>query len=368
MMFASCSNEEGFVNPNEGKTSEVTVAMSVKGTKASAGEVNMDGTVSEIKNVVVVPMVGDAYQTPIVFGNVTPADEPETRTKTLPQTVNHFRVYGNPTVNNAKENVVFTPTTLEFTTGTDVIGKTGAYAPHGLYYYADFDKNFQVATGSDWGTDAWTTVNASGIGQNTLVKLSGVKYAVGVLAAAIQNGDNTTVFSDTEDMGTTATWTGNEVEVSGIIVYNQTKAFNDKLVAQSEKVAVYDEVAAGKGAITDTKVSDGSRSTGNLYCVVAPSADKTVTLNIEFVAKKYFKLADNNKTLVAPGTKFYLPVVLNKPAEGGDIFSAATATFLNAKVMNWGLASKTPVESTDVTIGVEFETEWAAGLNFDVEI
>ena len=51
-----------------------------------------------------------------------------------------------------------------------------------------------------------------------------------------------------------------------------------------------------------------------------------------------------------------------------NIFEADKATFLNAKVMQWGLASETPVKTTDVTIGVEFDVEWGEGLSFDVEI
>lgn len=137
-------------------------------------------------------------------------------------------------------------------------------------------------------------------------------------------------------------------------------------------VDVYETAVAG-AKVEATKVSDGSRTTGDIYSVVAPTTAGTVTLNIEFTVAKnvWFKLASGK--VVGNGAKLYLPVVLNKDlatskGSATNIFEADKATFLNAKVMNWGLASETPVETTDVTIGVEFDVDWAAGLSFDVEI
>ena len=111
LTLVSCSNEEEVpVNPYEGKTSDVSIAMAVKGSKASASDVNMDGNneIATIKNVVIVPMVGTAFQNPIMFGDFA-NDNVNSKTvkRTLPQTVNRFRVYGNATENGVDEKKVF---------------------------------------------------------------------------------------------------------------------------------------------------------------------------------------------------------------------------------------------------------------------
>lgn len=381
LTLVSCSNEEEVpVNPYEGKTSDVTVVMSIAGvgSKSSASEVNMDGGVQDINNAVIVPMVGDAYQTPIVFETISSGTDK--KVKTLPQTVNRFRVYGNATECTANETKVFTKDNLKFEVGTATqINSENFYAPHGLYYYRDTQiDGYKAANNASWEAVNWTSVNPNSdpIGSNNCVKIEGVKYAVGVLAAAVKNGDTTTTFHDSAaeaDSGSNGeTWTGSEVEISGILIYDQTQSFDDSFTASGE-VNVYEEVAEGKAAINDANtVSNDSRGTGNLYCVVAPTATtvNTVSLNIEFTAKKFFKLADG--TVVNENDKIYLPVVLDKLAIGASadkqIFEAAVATFLNATVKNWGLASKTPIESTDVTIGVEFDASWAEGLLFNLDI
>lgn len=383
LTLVSCSNEEEVpVNPYEGKTSDVTVVMSIvgAGSKSSAADVNMDGNVQNINNAVIVPMVGDAYQTPIVFETISSGTGK--KVKTLPQTVNRFKVYGNATECNADETKVFTKEHLTFEVGAaTLINEVEFYAPHGLYYYLDTDakSGYKAATNNNWDDVNWTgtSYTKAPIGANNCVKIDGVKYAVGVLAAAVKNGDTTTKFyNSAEDANSDSngyTWTGAEVEISGILIYDQVKSFDDSFTASGDEVNVYEKVATGKAAINDANtVSNDSRDKGNLYCVVTPT-DKTVntvSLNIEFIAKKFFKLADG--TVVNENDKIYLPVVLDKLAIGAgadkQIFEAAVATFLNATVKNWGLASTTPIESTDVTIGVEFDASWAEGLKFDLEI
>lgn len=381
LTLVSCSNEEEVpVNPYEGKTSDVTVVMSIvgAGSKSSAADVNMDGNVQNINNAVIVPMVGNAYQTPIVFETISNGSDK--KVKTLPQTVNRFRVYGNAIECTADETKVFTKEHLKFEVGSATeINSENFYAPHGLYYYRDTQNDgYKAANNTSWDDVNWTNVtpNSAPIGTNNCVKIDGVKYAVGVLAAAVKNGDTTTEFYDTDPSTGSplgSTWQEGDIEISGILIYDQAKSFDDSFTASGDEVNVYEEVANGKAAINDQNaVNEISRGTGNIYCVVAPTAKtvNTVSLNIEFIAKKYFKLADG--TVVAPNDKIYLPVVLDKLAIGAgaekQIFEAAVATFLNATVKNWGLASKTPIESTDVTIGVEFDASWAAGLNFNLDI
>lgn len=383
LTLVSCSNEEEVpVNPYEGKTSDVTVVMSIAGvgSKSSASEVNMDGGVQEIKNAVIVPMVGDAYQTPIVFETISSGTDK--KVKTLPQTVNRFKVYGNATKCTADETKVFTKEHLTFEVGTVTeINSENFYAPHGLYYYRDTKTDGYKATINDnWDAVSWGTIESKSevIGSNNCVKIDGVKYAVGVLAAAVKNGDAKTTFYGSEDDATQKqngnTWQEGDgaIEISGILIYDQAQSFDDSFTA-SGKVNVYEEVATGKASINDGNVvnSSESRGNGNLYCVVSPTAANTVSLNIEFKAVKYFYLADGI-TLIKPGDKIYLPVVLDKELAtnngAAEIFEAAKATFLNATVKNWGLASKTPIESTPVTIGVEFDASWAEGLVFDLDI
>ena len=380
LTLVSCSNEEEVpVNPYEGKTSDVTVVMSIvgAGSKSSAADVNMDGNVQDINNAVIVPMVGNAYQTPIVFETISNGSDK--KVKTLPQTVNRFRVYGNATECTADETKVFTKEHLKFEVGSATeINSENFYAPHGLYYYRDTQNDgYKAANNTSWDDVIWTSVtpNSDPIGTNNCVKIDGVKYAVGVLAAAVKNGDTTTEFYGTDPLiglPLGSTWQEGDIEISGILIYDQAKSFDDSFTASGDEVNVYEEVANGKAAINDLNaVNENSRGTGNIYCVVSPTVANTVSLNIEFKANKYFYLADGT-TLIKPNDKIYLPVVLDKELAtnkgAAEIFEAAKATFLNATVKNWGLASKTPIESTDVTIGVEFDASWAAGLNFNLDI
>ena len=380
LTLVSCSNEEEVpVNPYEGKTSDVTVVMSIvgAGSKSSAADVNMDGNVQDINNAVIVPMVGNAYQTPIVFETISNGSDK--KVKTLPQTVNRFRVYGNATECTADETKVFTKEHLKFEVGSATeINSENFYAPHGLYYYRDTQNDgYKAANNTSWDDVFWTSVtpNSDPIGTNNCVKIDGVKYAVGVLAAAVKNGDTTTEFYGTDPstgLPLGSTWQEGDIEISGILIYDQAKSFDDSFTASGDEVNVYEEVANGKAAINDLNaVNENSRGTGNIYCVVSPTVANTVSLNIEFKANKYFYLADGT-TLIKPNDKIYLPVVLDKELAtnkgAAEIFEAAKATFLNATVKNWGLASKTPIESTDVTIGVEFDASWAAGLNFNLDI
>lgn len=384
MGLTSCQEE---VENPVAKEGSVTIGLSTVATRSSADDVNMGFTLQQIDNVVVVPMIGNAYQNPILFGNFTPSDaKVKKQTRTMSQAVSRFKVYGNvcdgyvtPAYSALSEAAVFTGLTFTAPTWTEGAPAGGAtYSkPHELYYYYDTKDNGFSASADAW-TDAepaWTP-NVKAIGEYKSVKVSPVNYAVGVLAAAIQNGDVTTAFyKDAACEGVSNTFDGSQITVSGVTIAGQTKSFDADFVAQGGTVNVY-ETAVADAKVEATKVTNASRTTGDIYCVVAPTTAETVTLNIEFTVASgvYFKLADG-KTIVGNGQKLYLPVVLDKelaskPAAQGakEIFQADRATFLNAKVMNWGLASETPVKTTDVTIGVEFDVEWGEGLSFDVEI
>lgn len=380
MGLTSCQEE---VENPVAKEGSVTIGLSTVATRATADGVNMGAKLQQIDNVIVVPMIGDAYQNPILFGNFTPtADAKVTKqTRTMSQAVTRFKVFGNVcegyvTPATLSESSVFTGLTFTAPTWESGAPADGTYSkPHELYYYYDTNTTGFSASKTAWDTTEpadWAT-GVKLLGDNKSVKITPVNYAVGVLAAAIQNGDVTTDFYTNEGLSEgQSKFDGSQITVSGITIAGQTQSF-DADFAPSGTVNVYETAAVG--TIGSDKVSNDARDKGNIYSVVAPTDAETVTLNIEFTVAEghYFKLA--NGTTATPGMKLYLPVVLDKKlatkpvAEGATgIFQADKATFLNAKVMQWGLASTTPVQTTDVTIGVEFDVEWGEGLTFDVEI
>lgn len=382
MGLTSCQEE---VENPVAKEGSVTIGLSTVATRSTADEVNMGmgTTLQQIDNVVVVPMIGDAYQNPILFGNFTPTADAKVKkqTRTMSQAVTRFKVFGNVcngyvTPATLSETTVFTGLTFTAPTWTEGAPAGGAtYSkPHELYYYYDTKDNGFYAS-----TDAWAdaeptwTPNVKAIGEYKSVKVSPVNYAVGVLAAAIQNGDVTTAFyKNAACEGESNTFDGSQIAVSGITIAGQTQSFDADFKPSETVVNVY-ETAVKDAKVEATKVTNDSRATGDIYSVVAPTTAGTVTLNIEFTVAEgvWFKLASGKA--VGNGAKLYLPVVLNKDlatstGSATNIFEADKATFLNAKVMQWGLASETPVETTDVTIGVVFDVEWGEGLTFNVEI
>lgn len=384
MGLTSCQEE---VENPAAKEGSVTIGLSTVATRSSANDVNMGSTLQQIDNIVVVPMIGNAYQNPILFGDLNPNDtKVKKQTRTMSQAVSRFKVYGNvcdgyvtPAYSALSEAAVFTGLTFTAPTWESGAPADGTYSkPHELYYYYDTNTTGFSASKTAWDTTEptdWAT-GVKLLGDNKSVKITPVNYAVGVLAAAIQNGDVTTDFFTNEDCTEgQAKFDNTKITVSGITIAGQTQSFNADF-APSGTVNVYETAAVGTIATDDSKkVSNTARGNGNIYSVVAPTTAGTVTLNIEFTVAKdvWFKLASGKA--VGNGAKLYLPVVLNKElaskpaAEGAtEIFQADRATFLNAKVMQWGLASETPVETTDVTIGVEFDVTWGEGLSFDVEI
>lgn len=383
MGLTSCQEE---VENPVAKEGSVTIGLSTVATRSTADEVNMGmgTTLQQIDNVVVVPMIGDAYQNPILFGNFTPTADAKVKkqTRTMSQAVTRFKVFGNVcdgyvTPATLSEAAVFTGLTFTAPTWESGAPADGTYSkPHELYYYYDTNTTGFSASKTAWDTTEptdWAT-GVKLLGDNKSVKITPVNYAVGVLAAAIQNGDVTTDFYTNEACSEgKSKFDENKITVSGITIAGQTQSFNADFTPSETVVNVYE--TAVKGAkVEATKVTNDSRATGDIYSVVAPTTAGTVTLNIEFTVASgvYFKLADG-QTIVGNGQKLYLPVVLNKDlatstGSATNIFEADKATFLNAKVMNWGLASETPVKTTDVTIGVEFDVDWAEGLSFDVEI
>lgn len=385
--MTSCSNED-VAGIEQGVENKVTLALSASGvsSRASSDEVNFGSTYQQIDNVVVVPMIGDAYQNPIKFGSFTPSTGATVvkATRTLSSNVNRFKVYGNvcdgyvtPAYSALSETSLFTSLTFKAPVWESEAPTDGTYSkPHELYYYYDTKGiGFKTSTQAWDGVEpSWGEPTENAIGKDVKsVKIGAVNYAVGVLAAMIKNGDTKTQFYTNEGCTEGGASFNNSLKVTGVIVYNQTESFDADFKA-SGTVNVYEKATdnAIKGS-DDQSLSNENRLGGNIYSVVAPTTTDNVSLNIEFTVAEgvYFKLADG-VTVMKPGDKLYLPVVLSKTNgtanEATNIFQADKATFLNAKVTNWGLGSTTPVEKADVTVGVEFDVTWGSGYLFNMDI
>lgn len=400
MGMTSCSSEEIIDDAAvAGTENTVTLSMSVAdkfGTRSTAAEVNLagEGQYSTIQNIWVVPMIGNALQNPISMGTLNPSDnnrQVEKKT-TLNSRVDGFKVYGNvtPDGGNFSEATVAQDFTVTVgraagSNGDLEINNVPMYNPHGLYYYGVAKVGAQVAddpvgTGNIYVGESSTSTSVlttGSIGENTYVKVDGVDYAVGVLAAAILNGDQTTpVFSSNSDESVIADdYAYKYISVSGIIINNQKLKLNQDFAPVEGNVgAIYEEVATGKGAFATSTLSNGSAANGNLYVVVTETAaDENVSANIEFTlaAGKYIKIGDNQFIGNADkDTKFYLPVSLKPETDGAKraVFMKDYSTILNATVKNWGLASETPVEVTDVNLAVEIDMNWRAGIVYNQDI
>lgn len=100
--LSSCSNDEegvGGTDWKNGPTKDVTLSLSVKkvSKRITSDEANQGNTIQEIKDIWVVPMVGNEYLQPISMGNITPSNASPDLKKvaTLNTSINKFVVYGN---------------------------------------------------------------------------------------------------------------------------------------------------------------------------------------------------------------------------------------------------------------------------------
>lgn len=379
MMFASCSNEEGVNVPAaDGKTTDVAIGLSVRGTKAAGDDMNFDGT-ADITNIAVVPFVGTAAQKPIPFANIVDGSTTEVKTVQMVNTVDGFKVYGNLTSTQyGKVNQgVYGLTAEDFAlTGSVQAGGKECCNPHTqLYYFADAKSFYRATEGSDWNGASWGPEATTGaIGTAKFIKITNVNYAVGVLAAAIKNGDETKCFyptAEAKDGAMSAATAG--VTVSAVLVEGQ-KGFDVNLLPTGDAKTIY-VAADNDGAFATTNITavDNASEYGNVFSVVSPTSDgEAVNVNIEFnlPANKFLKTTTGKVIGSAENaTKFYLGLKLTKDAKHtNEVFAADYVTILNATVKNWGIASETPVTVTDAQIGVEFNTEWQQGNVYEVEI
>lgn len=411
LTFNACKNEEP--NPGvdlNGPKTNVTVGMTLA-KKASApkkmaksaisgNDLNMndDGTIQDVKNVVIVPMVKGAKLQPIKLGTyVSGTTTTHYRTATILQTTDEFRVYGNMPeawYNAMDTNAVFSIAASYLTiaesveTNKPTVGTY--YAPHPLYYYVDAlgsTNGFQVAQSStpgDWEnpTGGYQNPVAGVVGDNNRVKIKGVNYAVGALVAGVraalttEAADKDMFYSNKEDDSDACSWNElaanggtQQMDITGVVIAGQTKTFTETFTRSgSEVVPVY---AAAVSTIMQTGALSFDGETGkvknaNVYSTVAPEDGQTVLLNFQFQNKtqKYFKTNDGVE--IAPDGYFYLQASISKTDK--DIFAADFTTLVNGKVTDWGKSSSTVVESTEVEIGIEIDTDWQQGTVYEVEM
>lgn len=375
MGLVSCSEEGENPMPVEGENTEVTIGLSVApSTRATAADVNLGTTKKNIANVAVVPMVGTAYQKPICWASVDNRGESTTQSAQMLTSVNGFKVYGNLNENQyaAVQNVwALTSDMFALTTESALAGYKKPHAQ--LYYFANAKFEVSSIGGSYAQATGWAT--AATIGSAKYIKVSDINYAVGVLAAAVMNGDETLCF-EVEGEKKNAVDAG--VKVSGITIDNQ-KGFEPVNFTTTTETAVdvYEPVATGKEDFGTKMASSADAANGNLFVIVSPTAEEEeVSVNIEFLLPEGVTLTKTDGTKVtgaAGGTKLYLGLKMKPAGQAttsniSSVFAADYVTILNATVKNWGIASTSPVDVTDAEIGVVFDVDWEEGNLYDIEI
>lgn len=374
--MTSCSNEDvAGIENIQGQQTKVSMALSVApSTRSTADQVNLGDNKLAIANVAVVPMVDKVSQKPVRWTSVTSTGESDPQTVQLLSSVNGFKVYGNLTETQyaATENA-FSLTDEMFKLQQSKANS--AYkAPHSqLYYYSDVKANgFQTtSTGDSWeNASGWAP--AATIGTAKFVKISDIDYAVGILAAAVINGDTKQCF---EKDGSPCDASTAGVTVTGVIVNNQ-RDFKTDFTLGDTPYEVYE--TAAKANFSDAGIGTANAKNGNIYMIAAPTQEADeVNVNIEFLLPAGVSLTktDGNKITGAEGTgtKIYLGLKLKGQGQANSqkvntVFAADYVTYLNATVKNWGIASETPVEVTDAEIGVEFNVDWQEGNIYNLDI
>ena len=286
--------------------------------------------------------------------------------------VDGFKVYGNlnSTQYDAVQNVwALTNDMFALTTESALAGYKKPHAQ--LYYFAN--AKFEVSSTGDSYANATNWATAATIGTAKYIKVSDINYAVGVLAAAVMNDDQTLCF----EVGGVKKNAGDAgVKVSGIILDNQKGFEPVNFTTTGDAVKVYEPVATGKEDFGTRMTSSADAANGNLFVIVSPTTTEEVSANIEFLLPEGVTLTKTDGTTVSGavgGTKLYLGLKMKPAGQAttsniSSVFAADYVTILNATVKKWGIASETPVDVTDAEIGVEFDVAWQEGNIYDVEI
>lgn len=370
MGLTSCQEE--VENPAATGESTVTIGLSVApSTRATADDVNLDGTPNAIANVAVVPFVGTAPQRSFYWESVTTTSTP--KQAQLNTGVNSFKVYGNLSeAQAAKVKDVYSLANSDFALATTseitVSGQT-FYAPHTqLYYFKNATQFYTATVGTNWAGATYGDLTSSVVGAK-YIKIDDVNYAVGVLAAAVLNGDadNNCFYTNAAGTEGATNAAGAGVKVSGIVVDGQ-KDFDVNFTTINDAKTVYETAAVADFATQG--VGTSNQDAANIYMIASPTAKaENVNVNIEFTLPAGYFLKQTSGEVIGSAdtpTKFYLGLQLTPQSH--NVFEADYVTYLNATVKNWGLASEVPVTVTDAEIGVVFDVDWEEGNIYNVEI
>lgn len=397
--LTSCEPKENNIAGPTGETTEVTLGVSVKSgapTKATADEINMGATIQPIKNIFVVPSAGGVYANPINIPDITNiADAAKATNKATAKVdagTDAFLVYAGS--DNALPNKQFSETETHFdlktATPADAWGtqQKQVYEPYSLFYFGRAtnkagENKFEVATGTDWDNASWAPVGDNGtVDKNTLIKVSGVKYAVAALVAGVRNAADDD-FDVTEDNTGTKTWADVKanVVVDGLVINGQPSQldFEFNRAATAQDVPVY--VAAATTAFQADALAfagEGKVTGANFYSVVAEDGGDgdDVVLQFRFKnngAESFWVGQEGAKEEVAAGKYFYTNAIVRYEATDGQtdlttIFKKATTTLVNASLKDLSKATAEPEEPTEATIGVEIDATWNSGHIYDVDM
>ena len=370
--LASCSNDEEVAAPVVDQEVRLGVSVAIPGTKAgsSASDVNQvtDGSFSTISNVVVVPVLGtNSFQTPITLGDManTNSEKELYRTATLPSNVSAFRVYGNvPTAQTdaiAGGGFTYTPAgNADFKdSASQYYDEGNGYkTPYPLFYYGNTNPGgFYVATGEDWTTVPDWGTKTTALGENNLVKIDGVTYSVGVLAAGIRAGED-------------AKADASNFVLQGIVITNQPASVNQDM-ERADANTVMTFAAATDATLKEQAISWNTSNTNvvtdaNIYAVVMPeeAGNISVWFQFQYTGTDEFQLRDG---AIQQNDYAYYRGSLNAK-EGKQIFDAGYTTLVNAAVSDWSNGYTDVEEDTDATIGVVIDTQWKQGLSYDIEL
>ena len=387
--LSSCSNDEEAVGgAPEVAASKVTMGVYASGMpskRLAAGDVNLNGTVQNITDVTVVPVFNGTWQTPINLGTITAgAKQSNAQSVNLLKTVNEFLVYGN--VSGVVQGMKITTADAGIIDGTTSMNYK---KPYELTYYADIT-NFKTSTESVedneafWNIESWD--DATQVGDAKAIKLSGVKYAMGVLAAGVRTTstfvkDEVSTVEGQKELndGNWATEINANMTLTGIVIEGQPAEMDAKF-NQTGSVKVFEapadvtlkEKEEDKIEFTEATDDEPLKVIGaNFYTVVAPENEENIVVSFRFQNNTGRTLTLQTKETVANKGFVYYSVKLAKDYKGNterQIFEAAYTTLLNANITDWGKGTITPPEKTDVFIGVEFETEWSKGIAYDLDI
>ena len=369
--LASCSNDEEVAAPVVDQEVRLGVSVAIPGTKTatSAGDVNQvtDGSFSTISNVVVVPVVGNSLQAPITLGDMenTNSEKQLYKNATLPSNVSAFRVYGNvPTAQTdaiAGGGFTYTPAgNADFKDSDSQYydGGNGYKTPYPLFYYGNTNPGgFYVATGEDWATVPDWGSKTTALGENNLVKIDGVTYSVGVLAAGIRAGED-------------AKADASNFVLQGIVITNQPASVNQDM-KRADANTVMTFAAATDATLKEQAISWNTSNTNvvtdaNIYAVVMPEEAGNISVWFQFQYTGADEYPVAGGTLTTNDYVYYRGTLNAK--ENKQIFDAGYTTLVNATVSDWSNGYTDVEEDTDATIGVVIDTQWKQGLSYDIEL